>query len=94
MEGDNLASALSLIAGMNSTRTQFNESLLPKTPIKPLWLLGFIEGEGTFGIKNMVPYFQVAQWHSLPFGSPRLAQERRVSLTGNLFQIIPSRAGG
>lgn len=25
------------------------------------WLLGFVEGEGTFGIKNLVPYFQVAQ---------------------------------
>lgn len=25
------------------------------------WLLGFVEGEGTFGLKNLVPYFQVAQ---------------------------------
>jgi hypothetical protein len=25
------------------------------------WLLGFFEGDGTFGIKNLVPYFQIAQ---------------------------------
>ena len=25
------------------------------------WLLGFIEAEGTFGLINLVPYFQVAQ---------------------------------
>lgn len=29
--------------------------------INPYWLLGFVEGEGTFGIKNLVPYFQIAQ---------------------------------
>jgi hypothetical protein len=25
------------------------------------WLIGFIEGDGTFGIKNSSPYFQIAQ---------------------------------
>ena len=25
------------------------------------WLLGFVEGEGTFGFKSLVPYFQIAQ---------------------------------
>jgi hypothetical protein len=24
------------------------------------WLLGFVEGEGTFGYKYIVPYFQIA----------------------------------
>ena len=24
------------------------------------WLLGFVEGEGTFGFKSLVPYFQIA----------------------------------
>ena len=28
--------------------------------INPYWLLGFVEGEGTFGIKNLVTYFQIA----------------------------------
>ncbi|KAF8541401.1 homing endonuclease, partial [Trichophaea hybrida] len=25
------------------------------------WLLGFVEGEGTFGYKHLVPYFQIDQ---------------------------------
>lgn len=29
--------------------------------INPYWLLGFTEAEGTFGIKNLVPYFQICQ---------------------------------
>jgi len=29
--------------------------------INSLWLIGFIEGDGTFGIKNSSPYFQIAQ---------------------------------
>lgn len=29
--------------------------------ISPYWLLGFVEGEGTFGYKYTVPYFQIAQ---------------------------------
>lgn len=31
------------------------------TLINPNWLLGFVEGEGTFGYKYAVPYFQIAQ---------------------------------
>jgi hypothetical protein len=27
----------------------------------PYWLLGFIEGEGSFGFKNLNPYFQISQ---------------------------------
>lgn len=29
--------------------------------IDSYWLLGLVEGEGTFGIKNLVPYFQISQ---------------------------------
>lgn len=29
--------------------------------INPFWLLGFIEAEGTFGLKTLSPYFQLAQ---------------------------------
>ena len=38
-----------------------NEGVRPNTPVTLLWLLGFIEGEGTFGFKNLVPYFQIGQ---------------------------------
>lgn len=27
----------------------------------PFWFLGFVEGDGTFGIQNLSPYFQIAQ---------------------------------
>jgi hypothetical protein len=36
-------------------------NLRSSTKINIYWLLGFVEGHGTFGIKNLVPYFQVAQ---------------------------------
>lgn len=29
--------------------------------INSWWLIGFIEGDGTFGIKNGSPYLQIAQ---------------------------------
>ena len=32
-----------------------------KVLINTWWLLGFVEGEGTFGYKHLVPYFQIAQ---------------------------------
>ena len=47
---------------MNSGRTEFNNSLIPVLrAVDPFWLLGFIEGEGTFGFKNLSPFFQVGQ---------------------------------
>jgi hypothetical protein len=46
---------------MNSSRTVFNYSLIPTLKVNPYWLLGFIEGEGTFGFKNLSPYFQIGQ---------------------------------
>ena len=36
-------------------------SIVSNVNISSYWLLGFVEGEGTFGIKNLVPYFQIAQ---------------------------------
>jgi len=55
--------AQATITGMNTARTLTEEqlSLIPQCPINPYWLLGFVEGEGTFGVKNMVPYFQLGQ---------------------------------
>lgn len=49
------------IKGMNLGRTEIKPSLLPEIPVNKFWLLGFIEGEGTFGLKALVPYFQIAQ---------------------------------
>lgn len=34
---------------------------IPSTSITIFWLIGFIEGEGTFGFKNKIPYFQIGQ---------------------------------
>ena len=45
----------------NSSRTVFNYSLIPTLKVNPYWLLGFIEGEGTFGFKNLSPYFQIGK---------------------------------
>lgn len=42
---------------MNSGRTEYNYNLIPKIKINSFWLLGFIEGEGTFGLKNLSPFF-------------------------------------
>lgn len=53
--------AKAIISGMNSSRTVYNYSNIPLIEINPYWLLGFIEAEGTFGIKNMIPYFQLGQ---------------------------------
>lgn len=49
------------IKNMNSGRTTFDLSLIPNTPVNLFWLMGFIEGEGTFGMKNLIPYFQLGQ---------------------------------
>lgn len=37
------------------------DNLRYKVSINMWWLLGFVEGEGTFGYKHLVPYFQIAQ---------------------------------
>jgi hypothetical protein len=47
---------------MNSKRKIEKDQLKAGTPsISAQWLLGFLEGEGTFGYKNLVPYFQISQ---------------------------------
>ncbi len=46
---------------MNSSRIVYNYSLIPNLQINPYWLLGFIEGEGSFGLKNLSPYFQIGK---------------------------------
>lgn len=61
----NLVKLKKLKEDMNSGRSILNlkqENLLRgKVSINKWWLLGFVEGEGTFGYKHMVPYFQIAQ---------------------------------
>ena len=51
----------SIKAGMNLNRKDFNPKDIPWTPMNDYWLLGFVEAEGTFGIKGLSPYFQVAR---------------------------------
>jgi hypothetical protein len=46
---------------MNSSRIVYNYSLIPNLQVNPYWLLGFIEGEGSFGLKNLSPYFQIGK---------------------------------
>lgn len=50
---------------MNKKRliiTEKEQDLLEKNiSISKWWLLGFVEGEGTFGYKHLIPYFQIAQ---------------------------------
>lgn len=50
---------------MNSGRLEIDskqeKKLEKKVSINKWWLLGFVEGEGTFGHRHMVPYFQIGQ---------------------------------
>lgn len=46
-----------IISNMNTGRTEINYSLIPDIVVNPFWLLGFIEAEGTFGFKNLSPFF-------------------------------------
>jgi len=59
--GVNRELVLEIIKGMNRGRVKFNMESQPIKPINKFWFLGFIEGEGTFGMKNLVPYFQIGQ---------------------------------
>lgn len=61
VSGEKLEWAISIMNNMNSRRTEYNYSLIPALLVNPYWLLGFIEGEGTFGFKNLSPYFQIGQ---------------------------------
>jgi LAGLIDADG endonuclease len=42
---------------ISNSKTNGSKKIL----ISPNWLLGFVEGEGILGYKNLVPYFQIAQ---------------------------------
>jgi hypothetical protein len=61
----NLTKIRKLRASMNTGRVDLKVSQLYKltnqVSINIWWLLGFVEGEGTFGYKHLVPYFQLAQ---------------------------------
>jgi LAGLIDADG endonuclease len=61
--GDDLVFVRFLMSRINSGRKEFNYDSIPTLVMNPLWLLGFIEGEGTFGLKNLVPYFQLGQYN-------------------------------
>lgn len=61
IQGNDLKLVKEIVNQMNSGRNIYDYSLIPSLQIKPYWLLGFIEGEGTFGFKNLVPYFQIGQ---------------------------------
>lgn len=54
-----------IMSQMNLGRTMYNYDLNPKINVNPFWLLGFIEAEGTFGIKNLSPEFQIGQGSTL-----------------------------
>lgn len=54
--------AENIIHNMNLRRTVYNNSLIPVLrEVDPFYLLGFIEAEGTFGLKNLSPFFQIGQ---------------------------------
>ena len=48
-------------ANINLKRINHSDYNQNEFNITSYWLLGFVEAEGTFGIKNLTPYFQVAQ---------------------------------
>lgn len=50
-----------IMSNMNIQRKIYNYDLIPAIIVNPFWFLGFIEGEGTFGFKNLGPYFQIGQ---------------------------------
>lgn len=56
---DMLNKILNIRNNMNSKR--INSLIVEDVEINKYWLIGFVEGEGTFGIKNMKPYFQIGQ---------------------------------
>jgi hypothetical protein len=59
--GSDLTWLKACIKNMNSGRDVIHYELIPNTPVTLFWFIGFIEGEGSFGFKNLVPYFQIGQ---------------------------------
>lgn len=58
---EDLNKILKIKSNMNSQRLVFNNNDLPKRSLTPSRLLGFVEGDGTFCIANMVPTFAIKQ---------------------------------
>ena len=54
-------------------------------PVTKFWLLGFIEGEGTFGLKHLVPYFQLGQLNQ----NAGLLQEIANFIIENTASVFP-----
>lgn len=52
---------LEIKSTMNSKRLEFDIHDLPKRSLSPSILLGFIEGDGTFCISNMIPTLSIKQ---------------------------------
>lgn len=46
---------------MNSQRKYFDINSLPKRALTPYRLLGFVEGDGTYCLPNMIPAFAIKQ---------------------------------
>lgn len=61
LNGEELKKVLSMKSGMNSQRKNFDNSELPKRTLTPYRLLGFVEGDGTFCLPNLVPTFGIKQ---------------------------------
>ena len=56
-----LKDILVLKSGMNTSRINFDPQRLPKRTLTPYRLLGFVEGDGTFCLPNLLPYFGIKQ---------------------------------
>jgi len=56
--------------------------------INSYWILGFIEGEGTFGFKGLSPYFQVPQ-HSVSVGALDYIKKFLETLCKNITSYLP-----
>lgn len=77
---------------MNSGRLTINKKqialLINNISINKWWLLGFVEGEGTFGYKHLSPYFQIAQHEKNLFVLKAIE-----TYLLNLFEQDPDRVG-
>lgn len=69
-----------IISNMNLQRQIYNYDLISAIIINPFWLLGFIEAEGTFGFKNLSPYFQIGQ---------HIRSSRVLNAIDNYLQLLP-----
>ena len=74
---------MSIKKGMNSKREIFNQVTKSQIIINPNWFIGFLEGEGTFGIKTgSALYLQVAQKNT--------SQESLNAITTSLTRLLNS----